>query len=412
MWKTGTAEESEIFRLSQIARNVFMYTGMCLVSWFAFCLLSLLPLSTLFFPRTIPDLSPLVVAAPLQPSSRPGATQGPARLPGFRRRRGPFKPAGQGAVPALIGCAGRHVAVPGSWFLPEPGGPGSLGGSGGRASLLPGQGSKLTDVPGAVPGWLHLLYLLPGVLRHEQVCPVCLEIYLPYVIPRVADVRWRTPASRVVEAGLGRDQQQLQAIAVFLILHNAAAAIVWGCQTCFWKEKIPPLKICSALFLLAAAGCLPFNDAQFDPDGYFWAVIHLLCVGAYQMVRQTRKSSALSDIDQQYLNYIFSVVLLAFASPPTGDLSSVLDFPYLYFYQFHGSCCASGVLGFFLMLSTVKLRSLLAPGQCAAWIFFAKVVTAALSLLLFDMKLTRATVGWRCRSARLQGTRILGKMLW
>lgn len=33
----------------------------------------------------------------------------------------------------------------------------------------------------------------------------------------------------------------------------------------------------------------------------------------------------------------------------------------------------SGVLGFFLMLSTVKLRSILAPGQCAAWIFFAKV---------------------------------------
>lgn len=183
------------------------------------------------------------------------------------------------------------------------------------------------------------------------------------------------------------------AIAVFLTLHNAAAVIVWGCQKCFWKEKIPPLKICSALFLLAAAGCLPFNDAQFDPDGYFWAVIHLLCVGAYQTVRQSRKPSALSDIDQQYLNYIFSVVLLAFASPPTGDLSSVLDFPYLYFYRFHGSCCASGVLGFFLMLSTVKLRSLLAPGQCAAWIFFAKVVTAALSLLLFDMKLTRATVG-------------------
>lgn len=45
------------------------------------------------------------------------------------------------------------------------------------------------------------------------------------------------------------------------------------------------------------------------------------------------------------------------------------------------------------MLSTVKLRSILAPGQCAAWIFFAKVITAGLSLLLFDMTLTRATVG-------------------
>ena len=80
----------------------------------------------------------------------------------------------------------------------------------------------------------------------------------------------------------------------------------------------------------------------------------------------------LSDIDQQYLNYIFSMVLLAFASHPTGDLFGALDFPFLYFYRFHGSCCASGVLGFFLMLSTVRLRSILAPGQCAAWILCAK----------------------------------------
>lgn len=87
------------------------------------------------------------------------------------------------------------------------------------------------------------------------------------------------------------------------------------------------------------------------------------------------------------------MVLLAFASHPTGDLFSVLDFPFLYFYRFHGSCWASGVLGFLLMLSTVKLRSALAPGQCAAWIFFAKVITAGLSLVLFDVILTRATVG-------------------
>ncbi|KAM5219546.1 UDP-N-acetylglucosamine transporter TMEM241 isoform 19-T21 [Hipposideros larvatus] len=149
----------------------------------------------------------------------------------------------------------------------------------------------------------------------------------------------------------------------------------------------------SALFLLAAAGCLPFNDSHFDPDGYFWALIHLSCVGAYRILQKSQKSNALSDIDQQYLNYIFSVVLLAFASHPTGDLFSVLDFPFLYFYRFHGSCCASGFLGFFLMFSTVKLKSLVAPGQCAAWIFFAKVITAGLSILLFDMILTSATVG-------------------
>ncbi|PNI61430.1 TMEM241 isoform 12, partial [Pan troglodytes] len=103
------------------------------------------------------------------------------------------------------------------------------------------------------------------------------------------------------------------AIPVFLTLHNVAEVIICGYQKCFQKEKTSPAKICSALFLLAAAGCLPLNDSQFDPDGYFWAIIHLLCV---------------------------------------GDLFSVLDFPFLYFYRFHGSCCASGFLGFFLMFST------------------------------------------------------------
>nr|XP_058896856.1 transmembrane protein 241 isoform X2 [Kogia breviceps]XP_058896857.1 transmembrane protein 241 isoform X2 [Kogia breviceps] len=162
------------------------------------------------------------------------------------------------------------------------------------------------------------------------------------------------------------------AIPVFFTLHNVAEVIICGHQKCFQKEKTSPAKICSALFLLAAAGCLPFNDSQFDPDGYFWAVIHLFCVGAYKILQKSQKPNALSDIDQQYLNYLFSVVLLAFASHPTGDLLSVLDFPFLYFYRFHSSCCASGFLGFFLMVSTVKLKSLLTPGQCAAWIFFAK----------------------------------------
>jgi hypothetical protein len=45
------------------------------------------------------------------------------------------------------------------------------------------------------------------------------------------------------------------------------------------------------------------------------------------------------------------------------------------------------------MFSTVKMKSLLAPGQCAAWIFLAKVITAGLSVLLFDVTLTSATVG-------------------
>ncbi|XP_060233656.1 transmembrane protein 241 isoform X4 [Meriones unguiculatus] len=107
------------------------------------------------------------------------------------------------------------------------------------------------------------------------------------------------------------------AVPVFFILHNVAEVLICGYQKYVWKEKTSFTKICSALFLLAAAGCFPFQDSELDPDGYFWAVIHVFCVGAYRILRKAQKPSVLSDIDQQYLNYIFSMVLLAFASHPT-----------------------------------------------------------------------------------------------
>lgn len=242
--------------------------------------------------------------------------------------------------------------------------------------------------PTLFQGWQALV---GGLLLHVSWCQGWVEIH---GTSRSDVLKW-LPACvlfvGVIYAG-SRALARL-AVPVFLVLHNTAEVIICGYQKCLRKEKVSSAKICSALFLLAAAGCLPFNDPQFDPEGYFWAVIHLLCVGVYKILRQAQKPGTSSDIDQQYLNYIFSVVLLALASHPTGDLFSVLDFPFLYFYRFHGSCCASGVLGFLLMLSTVKLQSLMAPGQCAAWIFLAKVLTAGLSALLFDMVLTSTTLG-------------------
>ncbi|XP_064026539.1 transmembrane protein 241 isoform X6 [Pogoniulus pusillus] len=130
----------------------------------------------------------------------------------------------------------------------------------------------------------------------------------------------------------------------------------------------------------------------FDPNGYLWALIHLLCVGAYKVCHRLWKPSSLSDLDQQYLNYACSVVLLASASHPAGDLLSALDFPFLYFYRFHGSCCASGLLGFLLVLHTVKLKSSTTSGQYAAWSFLAKVLTAGLSPFFFAMSANVLTI--------------------
>nr|XP_056710570.1 transmembrane protein 241 isoform X1 [Euleptes europaea] len=180
-------------------------------------------------------------------------------------------------------------------------------------------------------------------------------------------------------------------IPIFLTLHNAAEVITCGIEKFVQKEQISLLKICRVLILLVAAGCLPFCDPQFDADGYFWAVIHLLCVGAYKVYHKLRRPSSLSDSEQQYINYASSMVVLAFASHPTGDLFSALDFPFLYFYSFHSSCCASGLLGFLLTLQTIKLKNSTSSGQYAAWNCLAKVITAGLSPIIFEMVVNVST---------------------
>ncbi|KAM7071151.1 UDP-N-acetylglucosamine transporter TMEM241 isoform 3-T3 [Acridotheres tristis] len=154
-------------------------------------------------------------------------------------------------------------------------------------------------------------------------------------------------------------------IPMFLTVHNAAEVITCGFQKFVQKEQTSHLKVCSVLFLLAAAVCLPLCDTQFDANGYLWALIHLICV-----VIWTNSTSTMYS----------------------GDLFSALDFPFLYFYRFHSSCCASGLLGFFLMLHAVKLKSSTTSGQYAAWNFLAKVITASLSPLFFVMTANVLTI--------------------
>ncbi|XP_028593015.1 UDP-N-acetylglucosamine transporter TMEM241 isoform X3 [Podarcis muralis] len=167
--------------------------------------------------------------------------------------------------------------------------------------------------------------------------------------------------------------------------------IIYAGSRALSRLQTSRLKICRVLTLLVAAGCLPFCDPQFDTDGYFWALIHLLCIGAYKVYYNSWRPNSLSDSQQQYINYAFSVVMLAFASHPAGDLFSALEFPFLYFYRFHSSCFASGLLGFLLTLYTMKLKSNTSSGQYAAWSFLAKVITAALSPFFFEIAMNVPT---------------------
>ncbi|XP_033988192.1 transmembrane protein 241 isoform X2 [Trematomus bernacchii] len=151
------------------------------------------------------------------------------------------------------------------------------------------------------------------------------------------------------------------------------------------REKTQWLKFVSICFMLLSAINLPMYDPQFDISGYLWAVGHLLCVGGYRVFQVHYKSSNLSDLEQQCINYLFSVLLLAIAAHPSGDLMGAMEFPSLQSYTFHCGCCASALLGFLLLLATVKLKSGLTLEHFEVWIFLSKITAMSLSPFVFNM---------------------------
>ncbi|XP_024910407.1 transmembrane protein 241 isoform X2 [Cynoglossus semilaevis] len=158
------------------------------------------------------------------------------------------------------------------------------------------------------------------------------------------------------------------------------------------REKIHWLKLLSLFLMLISAVNLPYCDLQFELNGYLWAVVHLVCVGAYRVFKSHYKPSNLSDLEQQCIDYLFSVLLLAVASHPTGDLLGVLEFPSLQSHTFHCGCCASALLGFLLLLATSKLKTGLSLEHFRIWSFLSKITAICFSPFVFSVKMNAPSV--------------------
>ncbi|KAM8881179.1 UDP-N-acetylglucosamine transporter TMEM241 homolog isoform 1-T1 [Synchiropus picturatus] len=174
-------------------------------------------------------------------------------------------------------------------------------------------------------------------------------------------------------------------IPYFFTLQNSSHVVSQIIRTVVHREKMQRLQTISIFLMLISAINLPHYDPQFDISSYMWAAGHLFCVGAYRVFQVHHKSINLSDIEQQCINYLFSVLLLAVAAHPTGDLKSALEFPSLQSHTFHCGCCASALLGFLLLLATVKLKTGSSCEHFAVWIFLSKVTAMSLSPLIFTM---------------------------
>nr|XP_046226692.1 transmembrane protein 241 isoform X2 [Scatophagus argus] len=205
-------------------------------------------------------------------------------------------------------------------------------------------------------------------------------------ITRWAALSW-LPGSLLFVGNIYAGSRALSRIDIpfFFTLQNSSHAVSYIILKVVHKEKEQYLKHISLCFMLLSAINLPFCDPQFDYSGYMWAAGHLFCLGAYRVFQVHHKTSNLSDLEQQCINYLFSVLLLGLAAHPTGDLMGALEFPSLKSHTFHYGCCASALLGFLLLLATAKLRSGFSLEHFGVWIFVSKVSAMFLSPFIFYM---------------------------
>ncbi|XP_051969764.1 transmembrane protein 241 [Xyrauchen texanus] len=180
----------------------------------------------------------------------------------------------------------------------------------------------------------------------------------------------------------GSKALSLLPIPFFFVLQNASEVFTLLIITVTQREKPSWVKLLSVCMLLGSATSLILYNPQFGPSGYTWASIHLFCVGSYKVFQKNSKTSHLSDLEEQFINYVISTLLLASLAYSTGDLSGALDFPLLTSSRFHTGCLASAIFSFSLMLATVKLKSSLSQEHCGVWFFLAKVMASGLSFLL------------------------------
>ncbi|XP_005803717.1 transmembrane protein 241 [Xiphophorus maculatus] len=211
-------------------------------------------------------------------------------------------------------------------------------------------------------------------------------------IPRSAALSW-LPGSFLFVGNIYAGSRALSRIDIpfFFTLQNSSHVVSYIIARAVHREKTQRLKIISVCLLLLSAVNLPLCDPQFDRSGYVWALCHLFCVGAYR-VFQVHKSTNLSDIEQQCINYLFSVLLLGLAAHPTGDVTGALEFPSLQSHTFHCGCCASALLGFLLLLATVRLKRGPSLEHFRAWVFLSKVTAMLLSPLVFNMDFNSASL--------------------
>ncbi|XDV47863.1 hypothetical protein PO909_017409 [Leuciscus waleckii] len=193
----------------------------------------------------------------------------------------------------------------------------------------------------------------------------------------------------------GSKALSLLPIPFFFVLQNVSEVFAFLMIAVTHREKSSWMKLLSVCILLgSAASLILYNPSgmftltyiTFGPSGYTWASVHLFCVGAYKVFQKNTKTSHLSDLEEQFINYVTRGLDRGLRFYPP-DLIQV---PYWVHSQDFNS--KNAILSFCLMLATIKLKNSLSQEHCGVWCFLAKALASGLSLYTFNTVLSPVTL--------------------
>ncbi|XP_074656612.1 UDP-N-acetylglucosamine transporter TMEM241 homolog [Tubulanus polymorphus] len=185
-------------------------------------------------------------------------------------------------------------------------------------------------------------------------------------------------------------------IPIFLVLHSLTSLITMIGEVAIHRRVVFGIKYILVMLSMASAVMAARQDIFLNPVAYKWMIVHILSSGVMN-VWSSVSESKVSAIENLFMKYVFSVVILAPSSVFLGDALAARNFEYLYFYKFYVGCVFSGVYGVFLNLCTIRLKARENTNFISNEEFMesiAKIFTAFLSIFVFGNTFPATGIFW------------------
>eukprot|EP00058_Branchiostoma_floridae_P002155 XP_002587643.1 hypothetical protein BRAFLDRAFT_127972 [Branchiostoma floridae] len=176
-------------------------------------------------------------------------------------------------------------------------------------------------------------------------------------------------------------------IPMFLLIRNSVESFIEIFRWIVRRTLPSTQKLLGSFLTVLSAVALWYVDPQYDRDGYFWLVSHMVFLAGYKLYAEL-KSTELSSMEKLWCNSIVSVILLAPGSFLLGHVQDAWEFPLLTHSHFHIAFLASGPLAASVGITGILVQEgTKFPDHISCTV---KTLTVLMSLMVFHVTLTTA----------------------